>query len=109
MQTPYEVLEVDETATDEAIKKAYLRKVREFPPERDAEAFQRVRAAFESIETDKRRREYRLFHRDPLEPSALLRLVPKPSGGLERPDAAALIGALLEGVPNDLTDPAARR
>ncbi len=109
MQTPYEVLEVDETASDEAIKKAYLRKVREFPPERDAEAFRRVRAAFESIETDKRRREYRLFHCEPLDPSTLLKLIPKPSGRLERPDAAALIGALLEGAPNDLADPAARR
>ena len=108
MQTPYELLEVDETATDEAIKKAYLRKVREFPPERNAEAFQRIRTAFEAIETDKRRREYRLFHCEPLDPADLLRLIPPPKGSLERPAAAALIGALLEGLPESLIDPHAK-
>jgi hypothetical protein len=44
MKTPFEVLGVDETAGDEAIKRAYLQKVRS-TPERDPERFQAIRAA----------------------------------------------------------------
>lgn len=108
MLTPYELLEVAEDATDEAIKKAYLRKVREYPPERDAEGFRRVRAAFELIETAKRRLEYRLFNRAEPDGAALLRLAAKP-GEPRRPEADLLIGALIEGLADDLIDPAGRR
>lgn len=107
MQTPFETLDVAEDAGDEAIKKAYLRKVREFPPERDAEGFRRVRAAFELIETEASRREYRLFHVALPEPAALSRLAFKP-GPTARPAARDLVGALAESLADDLIDPNAR-
>lgn len=33
MTTPYAILDVDEQATDADIKQAYLRKVKQFPPD----------------------------------------------------------------------------
>ena len=64
MKNPFDVLGVPETADDEAIKKAYLQKVREYPPEREPERFQVIRTAFETIKTRRDRLSYRLFHQD---------------------------------------------
>ncbi len=97
MQTPFEILEVAEDAGDEAIKKAYLKKVKECPPERQAEAFQRIRKAYEAIQTDKQRRQYRLFHVEQPDFDGLLRQALKP-GAAQRPDADLLAGALAESV-----------
>lgn len=107
MQTPFELLEVAEDATNEAIKKAYLRKVREYPPERDAAAFQRIRAAFEHIETERQRLNYRLFHHESPDLSAMLRLIARP-GSPQRPGTSTLIGALTEGLMARLVDSMAR-
>lgn len=103
METPYEVLDVNEDAGDEAIKKAYLRKVREFPPEQQGVAFQRIREAYELIASEKQRRQYRLFHCGKPEVSTLLKQALRP-GQPERPDAATLIAALVEGVASPLSD-----
>ena len=62
MKTAFEVLEVDEGADDQAIKAAYLAKVRQFPPEQAPREFQRIRTAFEAISTERRRAAYYLFH-----------------------------------------------
>ena len=45
-KTPYEILEVPETAAFEEIRKAYLAKVRLSPPERDPEGFKRIQKAY---------------------------------------------------------------
>lgn len=65
MISPYAILEVAEAATDEEIKKAYLAKVRKYPPEQNPRSFQRIRGAFEAIRTEKDRLKYRLFHYGP--------------------------------------------
>jgi curved DNA-binding protein CbpA len=101
MLTPFEILDVAEDADDATIKKAYLKKVREFPPEHNAEAFQRVRTAYEHIRTDKQRRMYRLFQRDKPDFSALLERALAP-GAPQRPDAGTLIAVLTESVADDL-------
>ncbi len=44
--SPYMVLAVDETASDQEIRKAYLHQVRLSPPERDPEGFKRIRRAY---------------------------------------------------------------
>ncbi|OHD81482.1 MAG: hypothetical protein A3J97_00145 [Spirochaetes bacterium RIFOXYC1_FULL_54_7] len=44
--TPYELLAIQPSASPEDIRKAYLLKVREFPPERDPEGFRRIRQAY---------------------------------------------------------------
>ena len=101
MQTPFEILDVDEDANDESVKKAYLRKVKEFPPEHNVEAFQRIRGAFELIQTEKQRRKYRLFHHETPDFHRLLRRSLRP-GTFQRPDADILAGALVEGVIDEL-------
>ncbi len=45
-KSPYEILEVSETASFEEIRKAYLRKVRLSPPEKDPEGFKTIRKAY---------------------------------------------------------------
>lgn len=80
MSNPFTVLGVAETADDDAIKKAYLRQVREHPPERDPERFQAIRAAFDAIKTRPDRLRYRLF-------------------GQETPDVAGLVAAALRPGP----------
>ncbi len=101
MQTPFEILDVADDANDDAVKKAYLNKVREYPPEHSAEAFQRIRGAFELIQTDKQRRKYRLFHLEKPDFQYLLRQSLRPSV-FQRPDANTLLGALTEGVIDGL-------
>lgn len=80
MQNPFAVLGVAETDDDDAIKKAYLRQVREHPPERDPERFQAIRAAYDAIKTRRDRLHYRLF-------------------GQESPDLAALVASALRPGP----------
>ena len=101
MQTPFEILDVAEDAGDEAIKKAYLKKVKEYPPEHHVEAFQRIRIAFEQIQTEKQRRQHRLFHHEKPDFDRLLRHALKP-GAVQRPDADLLAGALVEAALADL-------
>ena len=54
---PYDVLGLERSADAEAIRKAYFALVREHPPERDPEAFKRIRAAYERIRTPEQRLE----------------------------------------------------
>ncbi|WP_027159974.1 J domain-containing protein [Methylobacter luteus] len=61
MNTPYEILEVATDATDAEIKQAYLRKVKDNPPDRDQERFQRIHGAYTSIKDEKSRLSYALF------------------------------------------------
>lgn len=64
MNDPFELLAVSPQATDEEIKKAYLAKVRENPPDKSPERFQAIRGAFEAIQNNKTRLAYALFHLD---------------------------------------------
>lgn len=97
METPYEILAVEPEADDEAIKKAYLARVRECPPDHQGEAFQRIREAYELIATDKARRQHRLFHHVPPDLGPLLAGLAA-TGQPQRPDAATLLAALAECV-----------
>ncbi|MBF0399217.1 MAG: J domain-containing protein [Magnetococcales bacterium] len=62
MKDPFAILGVDEEADDDAVRAAYLRQVRNCPPDRDAERFQEVRQAYESIADVRSRLGVRLFH-----------------------------------------------
>ncbi|MDM8560333.1 J domain-containing protein [Candidatus Parabeggiatoa sp. HSG14] len=72
MKTPFDILGIAENATDEEIKKAYLQKIRQNPPERAPEQFKTIRAAFEAISDRSQRLKYQLFHHEPPSLSALL-------------------------------------
>jgi curved DNA-binding protein CbpA len=64
MHDPYLILNVSREANDEAIHQAYLQAIRECPPEKDAQRFQAVRHAYETLRTEKLRLEYELFNTD---------------------------------------------
>lgn len=89
MTNPFQVLEVPETADDPEIKKAYLRKVREFPPDRAPQQFQAVRSAFEAIETRRDRLRYWLFSAEPPQVTELLDARNR-KGGPKRPSLEQL-------------------
>lgn len=85
MSDHFATLGVDEDADDETVRKAYLQKVRMFPPDREPERFQEIRSAYEALSDARDRLEYRLFH------------APKP-------DVTPVLSALLQGekpVPPD--------
>lgn len=54
----YEVLEVSQGASSLEIKRAYFRLIRIYPPEKDAQAFMRLRAAYEELSDEDRRAAY---------------------------------------------------
>ena len=65
---PYHVLGIEPDASGEEIRSAYLRKIHEHPPERDAESFERVRDAYAELRDPRERTRRRLFSSDPLAP-----------------------------------------
>jgi curved DNA-binding protein CbpA len=69
---PIEVLGISQNATDEQIRAAYLLKVREHPPDRAPEQFEKVRDAYEILRDPRRRVRHRLFSVDPRAPLASL-------------------------------------
>ncbi|HLK66543.1 MAG TPA: J domain-containing protein [Bryobacteraceae bacterium] len=65
---PYQVLEIQVESGDEEIRAAYLRKVREFPPDRAPREFELVRDAYELLRDPRRRSRYLLLSTDPKQP-----------------------------------------
>jgi len=65
---PLEVLGVAESATQEQIRAAYLRKVKEHPPERSPEEFEKIRDAYEKLGDPRRRMRHSLLAADPSAP-----------------------------------------
>lgn len=63
---PYEVLGVTEEASDEQIRKSYLEKVRQSPPERDPDGFKEIRRAYGVLKDGAKRRQLdlSLYKRD---------------------------------------------
>lgn len=72
MKTPYEILEVADQSTDNAIKQAYLQKVKLNPPDRDHEKFQQIHSAYETIKNVTNRVKYALFNYPETDFDALL-------------------------------------
>ncbi len=67
-QKPREILGVALNATDEEIRVAYLRKVKEHPPDRSPAEFERVRDAYEILRDPRRRALHMLLSADPEAP-----------------------------------------
>lgn len=61
MQTPYEILNVANDASDKEIKQAYLQHVKNNPPDRHQEKFQRIHTAYLAIKNHQSRVSYDLF------------------------------------------------
>jgi DnaJ-class molecular chaperone len=62
---PRKVLEVEPQAGEEEIRAAYLRKVKEHPPDRSPEEFEKIRDAYESLRDPRRRMRHMLLSADP--------------------------------------------
>jgi curved DNA-binding protein CbpA len=62
---PLDVLGISPTATDEEIRTAYLLKVRDYPPDRAPEQFEKIRDAYEILRDPRSRIRHRLFSVDP--------------------------------------------
>ncbi len=98
MNDPYSILEVAESASDEEINSAYLRKVREYPPEQEPERFQMIRDAFETIRTVKDRLHYQLFCQVPPDLESVLAPVLRRRNARQRPTEEVLLKALAASV-----------
>jgi DnaJ-domain-containing protein 1 len=68
MTDPREVLGVSPEAGEEEIRAAYLRNVKEHPPDRSPEEFERIRDAYDSLRDPRRRMRERLLSADPFAP-----------------------------------------
>lgn len=68
---PRHVLGISPEAGDEEIRAAYLRKVKEYPPDREPREFEKVRDAYEILR-DPRRRMRQLMAVDPHQPFSTL-------------------------------------
>ena len=67
-----DVLGVAATATDEDIRAAYLLKVKEHPPDRSPEQFERIRDAYDLLRDPRRRARHLILSVDPGAPLATL-------------------------------------
>jgi len=69
---PAEVLGVALSASQDEIRAAYLRKVKEFPPEREPAEFERIRDAYDILRDPHRRMAHRMASVDPSAPLSSL-------------------------------------
>ena len=71
-EDPREILGVGPNPSDDEIRAAYLRKIKENPPERSPAAFERIRDAYEALKDPRRRALHMLLSADPEAPLAAL-------------------------------------
>lgn len=95
MSDPYLTLGVGEDADDATIETAYLEGIKRCPPEHDAQRFETLRAAYETLRTRRDRVAHDLFDASPPGPMDLLNKA-APIGVPRRPDQA-LFAVLLRG------------
>jgi curved DNA-binding protein CbpA len=95
MSDPYLILGVSEDADDAAVEKAYLEGIRRSPPERDPRRFEALRAAYETLRSERGRLAHALFDRSPPDVADLLDRA-APVGPSRRPDVD-LLAAVLRG------------
>ena len=101
MATPFEILGLAEAANDEQVKTAYLKKIREFPPERFPEKFKEVRQAFEQVKSLRDRVAHRLFHREEPDLEQLLKALKRGPG--KRIPSQALLEIIAQATRQKLT------
>lgn len=65
MDDPWAILGVSVQADDTEVRRAYLQKVKEYPPDRAPEQFERVRDAYEDLRDPRRRCRRMLVAADP--------------------------------------------
>jgi len=61
MPYPYEALEIAESVDQKEVRRAYLQKIREFPPEKSPVKFQEVTQAYQLIKDETERIRLQIF------------------------------------------------
>ena len=65
---PREILGISPTASEDDVRAAYLLKVKQYPPDRSPEQFERVRDAYEALRDPRRRARHLLLSVNPRAP-----------------------------------------
>jgi curved DNA-binding protein CbpA len=86
-EDPRQILEIEAEAGDEEIRAAYLRKVKQYPPDRAPREFERVRDAYEMLRDPRRRTRLMLLAADPKQPLTSLLDGLKPQRQFTGPEA----------------------
>ncbi len=71
MLNPYQILGVSETANDEAIRAAYLARLRKNSPDSNQQQFQQIQQAYALVKDSNARLRYRLFHVETITPELI--------------------------------------
>ena len=72
LDDPWSVLDVSEQADKDQIRAAYIEKVKQFPPERCGEQFERIRDAYAQLKDPQRIRMIAILGESPSAPLASL-------------------------------------
>jgi curved DNA-binding protein CbpA len=86
-EDPRQILEIDAEAGEEEIRAAYLRKVKEYPPDRSPREFEQVRDAYEILRDPRCRTRALLLAADPKQPLVSLLDGLKPKRQFTGPEA----------------------
>jgi len=64
-EDPHEILGAPRDSGEEEIRRAYLKKIKAYPPDRSPEEFERIRDAYEILSDPRHRARTRFFSIDP--------------------------------------------
>ncbi len=62
---PYITLSVSPDTGDEGVRKAYMDKIKQYPPDQHPEKFRAIQASYENIKTARKRAKFFLFNKSP--------------------------------------------
>jgi curved DNA-binding protein CbpA len=93
---PYATLGLTRAASAAEVKQAYFALVRAHPPEREPEAFKRIRAAYEQLRDPQRRAETDMLLLEPWPEPSRRRRPPQPVLSLQPADVIAAVRALTD-------------
>ena len=92
-ESPYKVMELPPTASEEEIRRAYFKLVRAHPPEQEPEQFKRIREAYDVLRDPVRRAKWDLFVALQPPPPLPIRRRPKPDLALHHEDVIWVLRA----------------
>jgi curved DNA-binding protein CbpA len=92
-ENPYAVLGLSRTASAEEIKQTYFGLVRQHPPEREPEAFKRIRAAYDRLRLPEQRVEADMRLLEAWPKPARAKRVPRPDLAIRPEDVLTLLKA----------------
>ncbi len=103
MKEYYEILELQEGATPEEVKRAYFRLIRKYTPEKDPERFQRIREAYEALKDGSGKQEAKQEYELPKDEMAqmFLRFAEESMNRRDYKGAIMNLEAAMEHAPDD--------